>query len=331
MSGDLIQALLLFGGSSALVVSSGYFLARYGDAIAGLMGWGRLWVGTILVAAATSLPELATNITAASRNQPELVGGDIFGSNMVNMLILAVVALVFGGARFFRVISPEQRFIGLVAMSLTGMAVLLSAYHMGVSFVGVGLASILILSLYLAGMRLVYVTRPRDADETGDAPPGAVLSLRRAWVLFGLASLGVLLAAPALVFSVEEIAEITGLETSFLGVVAVALVTSMPEVSTTFAAVRFGAIDLAVGNLYGSCAFNILILALADPFYRQGVLSESLEEAHIAAGLVAVLLMGAGLLQIFFKGSHRFVPVVPTLVAMALVYFGGVYAVYTLG
>ena len=331
MSGDLIVALLLFGGSSALVVSSGYFLARYGDAIAGLMGWGRLWVGTILVAAATSLPELATNITAASRDQPDLIGGDIFGSNMVNMLILAVAALVFGGARFFRVISPEHRFIGLVAISLTGMAVLFSAYHMGVSFVGVGLVSLLILSLYLGGMRFVYVTRPQESDEAGDAPPGAVVSLRRAWVLFGLASLGVLLAAPALVFSVEEIAEITGLETSFLGVVAVALVTSMPEVSATFAAVRFGAIDLAVGNLYGSCAFNILILALADPFYRQGILVESLDTAHIAAGLVAVSLIGLGLLQILLRGSHSIVPAVPTLVLMALVYFGGIYAVYTLG
>ena len=331
MSGDLTLALLLFAGSAALVIFSGMYLAKYGDALAELMGWGRLWVGTILVAAATSLPELLTNITAVSRNEPELAGGNIFGANMVNMFTLALVALLFGRTRFFRQVATEQKFLVLAAISLTGLAVLLGSFHLGISFLRVGLASLLVLALYLAGMRMVYATRPQGIVEAGADPPGGLPSLRSAWTYFGLASLGVMVAAPTLAYSVEQIAESTGLATSFLGVVAVALVTTMPEFSATVAAVRFGAVDLGVGNLYGSCAFNILILALADPFYRGGTLMESLGNDHVAtvAGLVAVLLMALGLSQILLRGRCPYVPVVPTLVLMGLVYFVGVFLVYT--
>ena len=331
MSGDLAVALLLFAGSSALVIFSGVFLAKYGDALADLMGWGRLWAGTILVALATSLPELLTNITASIRDQPELVGGDILGSNMVNMLILALVALLFGGAGFFHRIAPEQKPLVLTAISLTGMALILGAFHVNISVVGVGLASLLIIGAYVGGMRVVYAARPQSAGVSHEDPPRALPSIRRAWLFFGLASLGVMLAAPTLVFSVEQIAESTGLATSFLGVVALAVVTSMPEISTSIAAVRLGAVDLAIGNLYGSCAFNILILSLADPFYRGGVLVETLEDPHFAAGVVAISLMGLGLSQIALRGGSRYLPVVPTLVLMGLVYLGGVYAVYELG
>ena len=330
MSNDLVLALLLFAGSTVLVILSGVFLAKYGDAIAELMGWGRLWVGTILVALATSLPELVTNVTAAIRDQPELAGGTILGANMVNMFTLAMVALFFGAASFFRQVAPEQRYLVLIAISLTALAVLLSVFPIGVAIQGVGLASLLILALYLGGMRLVYVTLPKEVTGPADSSNGGLPSLGRAWAVFGLASLGVMVAAPALAFSVEEIAESTGLATSFLGVVAVALVTTMPEASTTITAVRIGATDLAVGNLFGSCAFNILILALADPAYRPGTLVETLESAHVAAGLSAIVLMTLALCQILLRGRHPYMPVVPTVIVMGLAYIGSLYAVYIL-
>ena len=331
MNSDLIQPLLLFAGSAVLVIFSGVILAKYGDALGELMGWGRLWTGTILLAVATSLPEVVTTMAAATRNQPELALGNILGSTMVNMLILAIIAMLFGGPLFFRRVSPQQSFLVSVAIALTGLAVLLGSFNIGISLLKVGLGSLLILALYLGGIRLVYLMRQPGASGLADADsPRPLPSLGRAWAFFGLASLGVLLAAPALAYSVEQIAETTGLAKTFLGVVAVAVVTSMPEISTTLAAVRFGAIDLGVGNLYGSCAFNVLILALADPFYRQGTLVEAMGTDHMAAGLLAILLMTLGLSQIALRGSYRYVPAVPVLGIMILVYIGGLFAVYKL-
>ena len=331
MSGDLALWLLLFAGSAIPLVFSGVFLVKYGDALAELMGWSRLWVGTILIAVATSLLELVTTVTAAIREEPELAGGAILGANMVNMFAMAMVALAYGGGSFFRQVAPELRFLAMIAISLTALAILLGAFSPGVSVLKIGLGSVLILALYLGGIGLVYLRRLKEPARAGGDPAQVLPSLRKTWALFAMASFGVLLAAPAMTFSVEQIAEETGLATSFLGVVMVALVSTTPELSTTIAAVRFRAVDLAIGNLYGSCAFNILILALADPFYRQGTLVDTLESAHLAAGLGAIVLMGLGLSQIMLRGSHHRLPVVPTLVTMGLIYLGSLYAVYSLG
>ena len=331
MNGELLQPLLFFVGSALLVVTCGVFLAKYGDVLAELTGWGRLWVGTILVAVATSLPELIASITAASRDQPELVGGNVFGTNMVNIFVLAIVVLLFGGAGFFRRVASTHSYLVIIAITLTSLAVLLSTLHIGVSVRGVGLASILLLVLYLAGMRIVYMMRPREVSTTTNGPPAYQTSAGKAWLYFGLASLGVVIAAPFLAYSVEEIAEVTGLAKGFLGVVAVALVTTMPEASATIAAARLGAADLAIGNLYGSCAFTILVLALADPFYREGPLLESLGREPVAAGLIAVLLMVLGLWQILLRGQSRRIPTRPVMALICLVYGLGLFLVYSLG
>ena len=330
MNSDLAQALPLFAASAVVVVLSGIFLAKYGDALADLSGWGRLWVGTFLVAVVTSLPELVTNITASSRGEVQLAGGSILGANMVNMLVMAGVALLFGGAGFFRRVAPEQRLLGVVAIGLTGLALLLGTVPIGVAISGVGLASVLVLAVYLAGMRVVYVKRPRVAEGPTSDNPARSASLRKVWLLFSLAGLGVILAAPGLAFSAEQIADSTGIASSFIGVLVVAVVAATPEAATSITALRIGAADLAVGNLFGSCAFNIAILGLADPFYRDGTLLETLESAHIAAGLVAIGLMSAALLQVHLRGGKWYLPAVPTLALMVGGYLGGLLAVYTL-
>ena len=331
MSSDLIQALVIFAASSVVVVYCGLLLAKYGDALAELMGWGRLWVGTILVAVATSMPEVASVITAVLRDQPELASGGVYGASMANMKTLAWVVLIFGGMRFFRQVAAEQKYLAMVAIGITGLALVVGSFPLGVSLFEVGLASLLVLALYLAGMRVVYVTRPMKPASVVIDPGVGLISPRKAWIFFGIASLGVLVSAPFLAFSVERIAETTGLAASFMGVVALAVVTTLPELSTSIGAIRLGATDLAVGALYGSCAFNILILAIADPFYRQGTLVETLDKDTLAAGLVALFLMTLGLAQVLLRGRSRYLPVVPTMAVMTVVYLGGLYLVYALG
>ncbi len=331
MDSELLRALLLFLASAAVVIVSGIFLAKYGDILADLMGWGRLWVGTILVAVATSLPELVTNLTAVTRDQPDLAGGNIFGANMVNMFTLAAVGLALGGAFYFRRISREQVYLIGVAILLTALAVLLAGTKPGISVGEIGLGSLLIPVVYLAGMRLVYVKRPqqRAVDVVIGSDEGSP-TLARAWLIFGAASGAVIGAAIVLAWSAEEISAATGLSGGFVGVVAVALVTTMPEASTTIAAVRFNAVDLAIGGLYGSCAFNILVLGIVDPFYREGVLLDALGPAHLAAGIAALLLMAAGLMQIVLRGEFRFLPPRPWMLLMCLGYLLSLVAVHQL-
>ncbi|MDE2968648.1 MAG: hypothetical protein OXT51_00875 [Chloroflexota bacterium] len=94
---NLPAAIALFLGSSAVVIFSAIALARAGDVIAARTGLGHLWVGSLLIAGATSLPELVTNITAVRIDNPGLAAGNILGANMLNVSNLAVIAAVFGG------------------------------------------------------------------------------------------------------------------------------------------------------------------------------------------------------------------------------------------
>ena len=162
---DLAIALLIFFASAVAVVVSGTVLAKYGDEIAVRKGWGQLWVGTILLAFATSLPELVANITAAWRDEPGLAVGNIFGANMVNMFFLAAIALAYGIGRFFGRLAPQHKLLAGVALSITALTVALGASGLGVSAFKIGLASAIILAAYLAGVRLLYVTRPVDSGD----------------------------------------------------------------------------------------------------------------------------------------------------------------------
>ena len=153
-------AIVIFLVSAVVVVLLGVQLARYGDALATLTGWGRLFVGSILVALATSLPELSNNITAVRIDNPQLALGNVVGANMVNMFTMGMVALVFGGRRFLQRVAPEQGYLIVLAAALTGLAVLFAGLKIGIHIWQIGLSSIVLLGVYLIGMWFVYQRSP---------------------------------------------------------------------------------------------------------------------------------------------------------------------------
>ena len=327
---SLSIAILVFLGSAAAVIFFGTRLAVYGDALATLTGWGRLFVGSILIAMATSLPELATNISAVQLDppNPELAVGNVFGANMLNMFTFAAVALAFGGKRFLQRVAPQQGYLIVVAALITGLALIFGATQFGVSAFQIGLSSVILLGVFLAGMYWVYVTRPASGEE-GSEDPG--MTLRHAWVLFLLVSAGVVVAGFFLAWSTDRIAEITGVASSTLGILLVSVVTTMPEAASTIAAARIGAMDLGVAGLYGSCAFNITILFYADIFYRGGILGLQTEPAHFVAGGMAIGLMLVGFALIMFRKKIHAAAAAALLSLMAAGYIAGAIAVVTLG
>ena len=330
MGGDLTIAILVFLASAGVVMFCGTKLAVYGDALASLTGWGRLFVGSLLVALATSLPELSTNISAVRLDppNPELAVGNVFGANMLNMFTLSAVALAFGGKRFLQQVAPQQGYLIVVAVVLTGAAILFGGLKMEANVWEIGISSIILLALFVAGMWWVYKTRPVDSEEQSDDPG---MTLGKAWLMFGLVSAGVVVSGFFLAWSTDEIADITGIASSTLGILLVSFVTTMPEASSTIAAARMGAMDLGVAGLYGSCAFNVTILLYADPFFRDGVLCNSTEPAHFVAGGVAVGLMLAGLVLVLARNRVKSKVAAVALALMATTYIAGAVVVATVG
>ena len=313
---SLWVAILVFLGSAGAVIFFGIRLAIYGDALATLTGWGRLFVGSILIALATSLPELATNITAVSLVDPPNPGlafGNVVGANMLNMFTFAAVALVFGGKIFLEKVAPQQGYLVVTAVTLTALALIFGAIKLDIAAFKIGLTSLIIIVVFVVGMYVVYKTRPAGGDDEEEEDPG--MSLGKAWAMFALVSGGVIISGYFLGVSTDSIAEITGISSGTLGILLVSLVTTMPEASSTIAAARLGAFDLGVAGLYGSCAFNVTILFYADIFYRGGEVIEGTgigtdtvaillnrpQPEHFLAGTVAIVLMLIGLTLIMTR------------------------------
>lgn len=336
MSPDLIVAISVFLASAVAVWFLGIGLAKYGDALASLTGLGRMFVGSILVALATSLPELSTNISAVRLDppNPELAVGNVLGANLLDVFIFAVIALLFGGRRFLQQVSPRQGYLIVLAAIMTGGAVLLGVVRLDVSLWRVGLSSVILLVIYVIGMWLVYQNRASEGPGGGgqdDDEPGEEMSQGRAWLMFMFVGVGVFIGGIALAWSTDRVADITGIASSTLGVLAVSVVTTLPELSSTVAAARMGAADLGVAGLCGSAVFNASILGYADPFYRGGVILDHTEGAHVVAGCAAFGLIVAALALVMGRDRIPGPVAAGGLVVMAGVWLAAAVTVGAMG
>ncbi len=301
----LWQWVALFAVSGVFVVGAGTLLARAGDEIATRTGLGGLLVGMLLLAGATSLPELATDISAALANAPDLAVGDLFGSSMANMAILAIIDIAHRG-RVWPGVGIGHARLAAIAVGLTSFAVLAILSPSGVAIGWVGIETILIVVAYVAAATWMHRSRGegvRTARPTGEivAPTGwgrdaeARHSLRYEVGRFAVAALIILIAAPLLAVSGKGIADQTGVGQTFVGALLLAVATSLPELVASIAAVRIGAYDLAVGNLFGSNAFNMTVLFAADVAYVPGPILAAVDPAQVVAGVGAILLMAIAL------------------------------------
>ena len=325
---------VVFIASGLVVVLAGTALARHADAIAEATKLGRLWIGSVLLAGATSLPELTTDIAAVRLGAVDLAVGDLFGSSMANMLILAVIDLVRPQRRLLQNVALDHILAASLAISLNALAVVFIVVRPSESaFDRVGPGSVVLFLAYVAGTRAVYRHATREGTDAtvtaaerekgGKEPP----TLRRACLGFAVAALAVLAAAPAFAWSAKGIAAITGLGNTFVGTWLVGLATSLPEAAACLAAVRMGSFDLAVGNLFGSNAFNMAIFAALD-LAQPGSLFAVVDPSHALSGSAAVFLMSLAVAAIVYRAKRRFAMLEPDSVLMLLAYVGAILLLY---
>ncbi len=324
---SLSVALPVFFASAVVVVLAGVALAYFGDEIAERTGWGALWVGTILVSVATSLPELITNISAVIIDAPDIALGNAFGADAINMFTLAAIAAVFGVGRLFSE-QPTQTLVlalAAVVLALVTLGVVVTGdTALGPSSVG----GLIVAASYVGAMRVVYAARSKEPEDP-DALPDVAGSATRAWIGFGVASLAIIGTAPLLAASADGIAGASGLSASFVGVLMVSIVTTLPEATVSVTAMLRNSPGLVIGNLFGSCAFNLFVIPIADLADGEPLLAGA-GSAHILALAAAAALMAAGLLAMVAAARKR-LAVAKALVPLMMVgYLGTVYGVFVL-
>lgn len=315
-------ALLLVAG--AAVVAAGVLLTSAADAIAERSGIGRAWVGAVLLATATSLPELATDVAAVRMGAPDLAVGDLFGSSMANMLILALLDLLGPQRPLLRAVAFEHVLAASFGITSNALAAALLLAAPAVTLLGVSPGSLLLALLYVLGARAIH-RATRRSDPAEPAAPG---SLAAPIARFAAAAAVILVAAPLFARSAEAIAVATGLGSTFVGTTLVGIATSLPELVACLAALRLGAPDLAVGNLFGSNAFNMAIFLALDLAQPGASIFASVSSAHALSGLFAVTMMALGIAAIAYRAERRFRMLEPDAWAMVLLYAGGLSVLY---
>jgi len=324
---------LTFLFSAALIVFAATQLAKYGDVIAVRTGLGGMFVGVVLLAGATSLPEVLTTISALSQGVPNLAAGNLFGSNLFNMFLLALLDLMHRKDRILRKAALKHALTGSLAVFLIGLAVFFIMADIPLQIGWVGADSLMIILVYFFSMRLIQSNQLHGTSrpsEKMDIPAGTP-ALWKGLVGFGLAALGLVIVTPWMVRSSAEIAEITGLGTTFVGTTLVAVVTSLPELVTTMAAVKLGADDMAIGNLFGSNLFNMFALGLTDFFYLQGRFLGIIDPAFLLVGMLGLLMTCLGLIGNLARLERRVLFVELDALALLIMYFGGLWLLYSRG
>ncbi len=292
---------LLFLLTAGVTVLAGARLAFYGDIIAEKSGLGRTWIGLVLIAATTSLPELFTGISSTMVFAlPDIAVGDIVGSCMFNLVILSIMDIV-GGRTPISARAHQGHAIsiglGLLLTTVVGMIVAAGSAIPTIGWIGAGTPVLLAAYLFTVRITFVYERRrvSREAAEIAQERQYDRITLRAALSRYSFAAIFVVAAASFLPQLGERIATETGLGQAFVGNLFIAITTSLPEVVVSLAAVRMGAVDLAFGNVLGSNIFNIFILALDDIFYTRGPILVAAHPSHLIS-LFAVVAMYAILL-----------------------------------
>ncbi len=325
----------------AVIVIAGTRLARYGDLLGERTRLGRVWIGVVILAMITSLPELATGISSITLvNQPDLTLGDLFGSNLINLVIIAIIDMVFTSGHVLNYMGTGivlSTVLNIMMISAAGVFLFLSQSMPGITiFNRIGIFPLALFCLYLLAQWLIYRFQP-ESIEAQPAKPAeskqADISLGRLLFFFILASLATIGAGAWLAYIGAQIIEITGLTATLVGSLFLAICTSSPEIVVSISAVRLGALDMAVGNMVGSNLFNMgVVIFVDDIFYSSGTILQNVDTIHIITALFAIMMSCIIIIGITFKPKLWLKSWIGIdTAALTILYLGAISTLYFLG
>jgi cation:H+ antiporter len=334
----MVIAILQFVIAALVIIVAGAALTRFADAIADLTKMGKLLVGSILLAGATSLPELTVDINAVRLGMPDLAVGDLVGSSLFNLLILAVLDLTHRSrGKMLSRTAAAHALSGTAGISLAALAalsILVSHRWPGFAVGGIGVGCIAIFVAYAFVVRLVFYDQRVSAQQAGShgqdvLVPAGGLTLPKAILGFIISAAVIVVAGPFMAEAAGTLAELTGLGNTFMGSTLVAFCTSLPELVATITALRMGAFDLAIGNIYGSNAFNMVLLLPLD-LVAPGSLLAVVSETHAITCLCTVLITSIALMGQLYHAERRIHFLEPDALLVILLVFGSLALIYLL-
>ena len=298
---------------SSSVIAASNVISKYADVIAEKTGLGRAWVGAILLAGVTSLPEMVSGVTAVTvLGAPNLAVGGIVGSNMFNLTLIALMdvayqpGLILSKAQEGHILAGG---LGILLMGLIASSQLIGSVFNGAGIAGVSFVSLAVVVVYLFGARLLARFQRRRVQEVLEQEAVVLqygkISQRRAYLTFVVSALVVVVAGVWLSSIAERISTETGLGRSFVGAVFLGISTSLPEIAASLSSVRMGAIDLAIGNVLGSNLFNVTLLGLYDVFDGPKNFWAAMSPANALAAIVSIMMTAVVIISLIYRASPK--------------------------
>ncbi len=293
-----------FAVAALLIIIAGTKLTRSADVLGGALGLGAGWAGVLLLPLATSLPELVTSLRAVLIHAPDLAAGNLFGSNLFNITIIAVVDLIQGRGSIFSFVKRGHALaasLSILLIFIAGTGILFPFPLLWGSYIG--LDTVLLMGGYLAAAALLTVYEKNNnsllakqasaSNERTTVEKDSYLALtppQWAFIHFVAAAAVILFAGVVLTDASDIIAVETDLGRTFVGSILLAVATSLPEVVTTTTAVRMGRLDMAMGNIFGANMYNMFILSVVDICYLPGSLSHAVSTKHLWTIAMVIIL-----------------------------------------
>ncbi len=322
----------------AIILFAGTKLARYGDAIAEKTGLGRIWIGLVLLATITTMPELVTGVSSAALvGVPDLALGTLLGSCIFNLTILALLDVLYRPAPILSRASLRHiasASIGILLIAIAAGSIFAWERFSGLPLGWVGIASIIILIVYLIGTRQIFRWERKHQLASPQAAPSQYegIPAKTVYLKFAVAAIAIISAGIWLSFVGDEIATTYNWSASFVGSLFLAITTSMPELTVTIAALRLGAIDMAVADILGANMLDIVVITWADLFYTPGPILAMVSGVHLTTAMVAVIMSLVVIVGLRFRQQRKTFIVIswygPVLIGL---YILGAYALFTSG
>ena len=318
---------------AAIIFFAGKKLSHYGDLLATKTGMSKGWVGLILMASVTSLPELMVGISSSAIvGSADLAVGDILGSCAFNLGILAMLDAFTPKDRPLLGIASQTHILnaglGIILIAIVGLAMFIP--HDIPITPWIAFSSIVFIIFYLGSVRIIYLNEKNHLPEKNIVHEiqNDELSLRTIITKYALFAAIIIITALALPFFAEEIAKMTGLGSSFIGTLFLAGSTSLPEIAVSIASIKMGAIDLAIGNLLGSNIFNVLILAIDDIFYARGLLLRDSSSFHLISVIGIIMMSSVVIISLSFRARGKRFFMAWDAILIFMIYFFNLFLLY---
>ncbi|MFR9806575.1 sodium:calcium antiporter [Pseudonocardia sp. RS010] len=300
-------ALGVFAAGAVVTVLGSVRMAGLGDVLADRTGWGEALFGAVFFGALTSLSGIVMTAVSAASDSPGLAYSNAVGGIAAQTLAIAVADLAYSRANLEHAAASLSNILfGCVLIALLTLVVLAS-FMPDVAVVGIHPMSLVIVAAYLGGVHLVRrsgetpMWRAVETGATREDQPGSEeddeRSTARIWVVFLAVGAVVAVGGWAVARAADSIVEVTGLSEGLVGAVFMGVVNALPETVTAIAAVRRGAVTLAVAAILGGNCLDALNVVVGDLAYRGGSIyhSAGTDQLFLTLGgilMTAVLVIG---------------------------------------